>query len=109
MDSGSVVEMIPILIIGVTLVLASLQIALFMSGSHAVELAAFRAAREERTEVARETCWLGYPSAYSSVSSGRGNRRTWVRMRMDPVMPLPGGRTLGPVTVQAQDPPVTGD
>ena len=45
-QQGSVAEVIPIMIIGVLLMLGVLQIALFMTGKHTVELDAYRMSRD---------------------------------------------------------------
>ena len=120
---GSVVEAVPVLVLGVLLVLAGLQLSFFMAGRHTAELAVFRASRildedpgnrAKAIELAERTCRLCYPDSLSSVQvtpRGPGSEVS-LRFRMEPLLGLhvvPGARPWGPMTIEARHPrPLTG-
>ena len=115
---GSVVEAVPILVLGVLLVLAGLQLSFFMAGRHTAELAAFRASRildedagnrAKAIELADRTCRLGYPDSLSSVHVDVRTpaSEVTVHFRLEPLLGLhvlPGARPFGPMTIKARHP-----
>jgi len=123
---GSLVEAVPVVLTGLVIMYGALQVALFMSGKHAADLAAYRAARvlEARAEQAAEAqgaarreaetmCSIGYPESLSStqVQTHPSQGRVDVRLRMEPLLPLPlfeGADTFEPSTVKAKYPPSLG-
>jgi hypothetical protein len=92
---------------GIVMIFGALQAALFMTGRHAAELAAYRSSRvleeggdsDAAREEAERVCAIGYPKAYGE-SAPTGDT---VRLRMEPLMPL---FASGAVTVEAHHPPV---
>jgi len=92
---------------GILVILGALQAALFMTGRHATELAAYRSSRvlEEggdsgaANEEAERICAIGYPKSHSTPTP-MGNT---VRLRMEPFLPL---FSSGGITVEASHPPV---
>src|SRR5262245_35461871 len=100
---GSLVEAIPVVLLGILVIFGALQVALFMSGKHAADLAAYRASRvlEARADragdaqgaarrEAQTTCGIGYPESLTSTSvSASAGEHVELKLRMEPLLPLP--------------------
>ncbi len=112
---GSALEILPVLLLGIVIMLGALQTALFMSGRHAAELGAYRASRvleqktsdeaERRRAAGREAesaSRIGYPATSTTVHTSPSHSRVDVRVRMEPLFPLPFVRES---TIRAQHPP----
>jgi len=116
-ERGTLVEIVPVLIVGILLMIGALQMSLYMTGKHGAELAAFRAARAmemragsalgpvEASSEAQKWCRVGYPFTRSATFAPTGSASAVVSMRMTPLFPSSSLQPFTALRVNGQYPP----
>ena len=116
-ERGSVLEFLPVLMLGLILLLGTIQISLFMLGRHAAELAARQfeagpAGHAQGIQDSRSSCALAGANAHISTTvlsrSGDASGAS-VRIRLVPLFnyePLMGKHAFRSMNLEVRSPPL---